>query len=347
MKEGPCDTKSGMTRQRISVVAPVHNEVEGIARFFAQLTQVLAELPYDSTVILVDDGSTDGTAEVLERMHDAHPDALTVVHLSRNFGHQAALTAGMDLADGDAVICMDADLQHPPSLIPAMVERWQAGFDIVHTVRRQTVGGGPFKDLSASVFYALLDRLSSTPIQSNAADFRLISRRVADVFRRDLRERDRFVRGLVTWVGFRSCCLEFDAAPRLAGTTKYTLRKMLGFARTGLVSFSKVPLKVASVIGLVVTTVSALYALFAVASYLFFRTAVMPGWASTIVVVTFLGGCQLLFLGLLGEYIGTIFDETKARPIYIVADVREAATTPNDTGASPPGHATVPASSRS
>jgi glycosyltransferase involved in cell wall biosynthesis len=313
-----------MARQSLSVVAPVYNEVEGIERFHAELNGVLAELPYESTVILVNDGSTDGTTEVLDRLYDAHPATLTVVHLSRNFGHQAALTAGMDLAGGDAMICMDADLQHPPSVIPALVERWRQGFDVVHTVRRQTVGGGPMKDLTASLFYALLDRLSSTPIQSNAADFRLISRRVAEVFRRDLRERDRFVRGLVTWVGFPSCCVEFDAAARTAGNTKYTLRRMLSFARTGLVSFSKVPLKVASVIGLVVTSVSALYALFAVASYLFFRTAVMPGWASTIVVVTFLGGCQLLFLGLLGEYIGTIFDETKARPIYVVAEVREA-----------------------
>jgi dolichol-phosphate mannosyltransferase len=335
-----------MARQRLSVVAPVYNEVEGIERFFTELRRVLAPLPYDFTVILVNDGSTDGTGGVLDRLHDAHPAELCVVHLSRNFGHQAALTAGMDLAAGDAVICMDADLQHPPSLIPAMLERWKEGFDVVHTVRRQTVGGGTLKDLTASVFYAVLERLSSTPIQPNAADFRLLSRRVADVFRRDLRERDRFVRGLVTWVGFPSCCLEFDAAPRLTGNTKYTVRKMLGFARTGLVSFSKVPLKVASVIGLVVTTVSALYALFAVASYLFFRTAVMPGWASTIVVVTFLGGCQLLFLGLLGEYIGTIFDETKARPIYVVAEVREARTSSGDAGASSACAAGPPAASR-
>lgn len=321
-----------MARQRVSVVAPVYNEREGIERFFTELMAVLASLPYDLTVVLVDDGSTDGTAEVLDRLHDAHPDQLTVLHLSRNFGHQAALTAGMDYAEGDAVICMDADLQHPPSLIPAMLDRWREGFDIVHTVRRQTVGGKPLKDLTARIFYALLDWLSSTPIEPNAADFRLLSRRVADVFRRDLRERDRFVRGLVTWVGFPSCRLEFDAAPRLAGVTKYTLRKMLSFARTGLVSFSKVPLKVASILGLVVTTISALYALFAVASYLFFRTAVMPGWASTIVVVTFLGGCQLLFLGLLGEYIGTIFDETKARPLYLVAELRRASRGDGTTG---------------
>lgn len=316
-----------MTKQNITVVVPVYNEVDGIERFFATLLEVLNTLPYESTVILVNDGSTDGTAEVVDRLHTAYPNRLTVLHLSRNFGHQAALTAGMDHAEGDAIICMDADLQHPPSLIPSMLERWQEGCEIVHTVRRQTIEGAPLKDLTARLFYALLNRLSATPIEPNAADFRLLSRRVADLFREQLRERDRFVRGLVSWVGFRSCRLEFDAAPRRSGQTTYTLGKMLSFARTGLISFSKAPLKVASVLGLVVSTLSALYGIYAVIAFLFFRTAVMPGWASTIVVATFLGGCQLVFLGLLGEYIGTIFDEIKGRPLYIVASAREAGST--------------------
>ncbi len=313
-----------MTRQRLSVVAPVCNEVDGIERFVAAVLEVLQALPYDYTIVLVNDGSTDGTDDVLDRLHTAHPEHLTVLHLSRNFGHQAALTAGMDHADGDAVICLDADMQHPPSLIPALVERWQQGFDVVQAVRRRSHQAGWFKDLTARAFYVLINQLSATHIDPNGADFRLLSRRVVDVFRKDIRERDRFLRGLVAWVGFRTCCVEFDAGQRFAGQSKYSFWKMLTFARTGLISFSKVPLKVAVVLGVVVSALSALYGIFAVAAYLFFQKAVMPGWASTIVVGTFLGGCQLLFLGLIGEYIATIFDEIKGRPLYILAAERRA-----------------------
>ncbi len=313
-----------MVNQRLTVVAPVYNEVQGVEHFADALFAVLTPLPYDFEVILVDDGSTDGTGELLDRLQAAHSERISVLHLSRNFGHQAALTAGMDYADGDAVICLDADLQHPPGLIPDMLQRWQQGFDIVQAVRRPSTGSGVFKDFTARAFYALINHLSSTPIEPNAADFRLLSRRVVDVFRTEIRERERFLRGLVAWVGFRSCCLEFDAAPRFAGTTKYSIPKMLTFARTGLVSFSKAPLKLAALIGFVVSAFSLLYGVYAIVAYLFFSTAVMPGWASTILVGTFLGGCQLLFLGLLGEYIATIFDEIKARPPYIVAAAQRA-----------------------
>lgn len=302
----------------LSVVAPVFNEVEGVAHFAETVLAVLRQLPYESELILVDDGGTDGTGDVLDRLHAEQPDQIAVIHLSRNFGHQAALTAGLDYACGDAVICMDADLQHPPALIPQIVERWEQGYDIVQTVRRRTSQVGFFKHLTAELFYALINRLSATSIQPNAADFRLLSRRVVDVFRGEIRERDRFVRGLVSWVGFRNCSIEFDASSRYAGTTKYSLRKMLSFARTGLVSFSKMPLKIAILSGLGVSTLSLLYGLYAVFAYIFFQS-VIPGWASTILVGTFLGGWQLLFLGLIGEYIATIFDEVKGRPIYIVA----------------------------
>jgi glycosyltransferase involved in cell wall biosynthesis len=313
-----------MAGQKLTVVAPAYNEAESVEPFVHSLLRVMDSLPYDYTIIMVDDGATDGTAEMLDRLQATHADRVAVLHLSRNFGHQAALTAGMDYADGDAVICMDADLQHPTSLIPAMVERWEQGFDVVQCVRRQTENVGPLKELTARAFYTAINYLSPTHIEPNACDFRLISRPVAEVFRTQLRERDRFVRGLVSWVGFRSCTVEFDAAARFAGHTKYSLRKMLSFARTGLVSFSKMPLKIAVFLGLVVSALSLLYGLYAVFAYLFFNT-VMPGWASTIIVGTFLGGCQLLFLGLIGEYIATIFDEIKGRPLYIVRQVRRAA----------------------
>jgi dolichol-phosphate mannosyltransferase len=316
-----------MARPLLSVVAPVYNEAAGIRRFVAVLLEVLAALPYEVEVLLVDDGSTDGTGATLDELQAAHADRLTVLHFSRNFGHQAALTAGMDHAAGDAVVCLDADLQHPPQLIPTLVRHWEQGFDIVQAVRRPGGNTGRFKDTTARTFYALINRLSPTRIEPNAADFRLLSRRVVEVFRHDLRERDRFVRGLVSWVGFRTCTVEFDAANRYAGTTKYPLRKMLDFARTGLVSFSKVPLKLAALLGFVISLLSLSYGLYAVVVYVFFSRLVVTGWASTILVGTFLGGCQLLFLGIIGEYLATIFDEIKARPIYIVAAMRRATVT--------------------
>jgi glycosyltransferase involved in cell wall biosynthesis len=308
----------------LTVVAPVYNEVEGIAHFVQHLIAVLEGLPYAYTIVLVDDGGTDGTGAVLDDLHARHADRLTVVHLSRNFGHQAALTAGMDYADGDAVICLDCDMQHPPELIPELVARWEDGFDIVQATRCEEPTASWFKHATARAFYALINRLSPTRIEPNAADFRLLSRRVVEVFKSDLRERDRFIRGLVRWVGFSYTTVDFKAPPRFAGHTKYSLRRMVSFARTGLISFSKTPLKLAVVFGFAVSALSLLYGLYAVFAYLFFR-AVIPGWASTVLVGTFLGGCQLLFLGLIGEYIATIFDEIKGRPLYIVASLRPAA----------------------
>jgi dolichol-phosphate mannosyltransferase len=308
----------------LTVVAPVYNEVEGIGHFVGTLLAVMDRLPYAYTLLLVDDGGTDGTGAALDALHAEHPDRIGVVHLSRNFGHQAALTAGMDYADGDAVICLDADMQHPPDLIPQLVARWEEGFDIVQATRREEPAASWFKQLTARAFYALINRLSATRIEPNAADFRLLSRRVVEVFKQDLRERDRFIRGLVRWVGFPYCTVDFDAPPRFAGSTKYSLQRMVSFARTGLISFSKTPLKLAVLFGFSVSALSLLYGLYAIFAYLFFR-AVIPGWASTVLVGTFLGGCQLFFLGLIGEYIATIFDEIKARPLYIVAALRPAA----------------------
>jgi polyisoprenyl-phosphate glycosyltransferase len=311
---------------RLSIVLPLYNEVETVERLATELFRVLDGVACTYTVVFVDDGSIDGTGAALDRLHDRYAERVTVVHLSRNFGHQAALTAGMDYAEGDAVICMDGDLQHPPSLIPALLERWQQGFDIVQAVRRETPNVGWFKNLTARVFYGVMNRLSATHIEPGGCDFRLVSRRVAEVFRTNLRERDRFVRGLVSWVGFPSCRVEFDAADRYAGRTKYSVMKMVSFARLGLVSFSKVPLKTAVLIGMLVSSLSLLYGLYAIFAFVHYRTIVMPGWASTVLVGTFLGGCQLFFLGLLGEYIATIFDEIKGRPIYLVSEVRPAST---------------------
>lgn len=331
------DSEPLSARRRLAVVAPVYNEVEGIAHFVAAVLEVMERLPYAYTLVLVDDGATDGTGAVLDRVQAEHPDRIVVIHLSRNFGHQAALTAGMDYADGDAMICLDCDMQHPPTLIPALVARWEQGYDIVQAARRDIADVTRFKRLTARAFYALLNLLSTTRIEPMASDFRLLSKPVLEVFRKDLRERDRFVRGLVSWVGFRYCCIEFDAPPRFAGHSNYSLSKMLRFARTGVISFSKLPLKIASVLGLVVSGLSVTYGVFAVFAYVFLARQVIAGWASIILVTTFLGGCQLLFLGLIGEYIGTIFDEIKGRPLYVVARIAGHRTdAPERPGAPPP-----------
>jgi polyisoprenyl-phosphate glycosyltransferase len=307
-----------MTRRRISVVAPVYNEAEGIGHFVSTLSRVLAPLPYDTMTLLVDDGSTDGTRERLDAIQRVDPDRIAVLRLSRNFGHQAALTAGMDYAPGDAVITIDADMQHPPELIPELVKRWEEGAEIVQTVRKSTADVGWLKTFAARIFYAIINRFSGTRIEPNAADYRLLSRRVLELFRKDLRERDRFLRGLVSWVGFRVSLVAFDAPPRFAGQPKYSFGKMTNLARAGLISFSRVPLKIAVFLGFALSALSALYGLYAVIAFLFFNRALVAGWASTILVGTFLGGANLLFLGIIGEYIASMFEELKGRPIYIV-----------------------------
>ena len=315
-----------MEKKRITLVAPAYNEAEGLSHFAQAVSSEMAALPYDYTLLFVNDGSTDRTREVLEKLHEADPQHVAVIHLSRNFGHQAALTAGMDYAGGDAVITMDSDMQHPPALIPRMLESWREGFDIVQTIRKSNDRSGWFKNATSRAFYSLVNGFSSTRIEPNASDFRLLSRRVVELFRRDLRERDRFLRGLVSWVGFPVARLEFEAPARLAGKTKYSLSKMASLARIGMISFSRAPLRLAVVSGFAISAVSLLYGLFALAAWLFFSRSLVPGWASIILVSTFLGGANLLFLGILGAYVASIVEEIKERPIYVVDEVRGAPT---------------------
>ncbi len=315
-----------MTRKQITVVAPVYNEVEGIAHFVSTLSHTLASLPYDTSMLFVDDGSTDGTRERLDAIQRADPGRIAVLRFSRNFGHQAALTAGMDYAPGDAVITMDADMQHPPELIPELVRRWEEGSEIVQTIRTSTAEVGWFKTFATRLFYSIINRFSGTRIEPNAADYRLLSRRVLELFRKDLRERDRFLRGLVSWVGFPTSFVEFKAAARFSGEPKYSFGKMTNLARAGLISFSKVPLKIAAILGFMLSLLSALYGLYAVLVFLFFNKAIVAGWASTVLVGTFLGGANLLFLGIIGEYIASMFEELKGRPIYIVETWRAASS---------------------
>jgi len=305
--------------KRLTVVVPVFNEADGIDYFVKMLLYELDKLVLDADVILVNDGSQDKTADFIDAIQKSFPTRVSVIHFSRNFGHQAALTAGMDEATGDAVITMDADLQHPPSLIPLMVERWLDGMDIVQTIRKDSSETNYIKRLTSKYFYEIINIFSATRIEPSAADFRLISRTVVDIFKNDLRERDRFLRGLIAWVGFRTSFITFTPPPRFAGNSKYSFKKMLSFARVGLISFSRVPLKISVWVGLIFAVFSLLYGSYAVFAYFYIPERLNPGWASIVVTMTFLGGCQMLFIGLIGEYIATIFDEIKNRPIYITS----------------------------
>lgn len=302
-------------RRLLSIVAPCFNEAEGLPAFHAALTAVLDALPYAVEIIYVDDGSTDATPQVLDalRAQDGRVKTLT---LARNFGHQAALLAGLDAARGDAVVTLDSDLQHPPELIPELVRAWEQGAEIVYTVRRDTADATWFKRLTSRWFYRLLRSASGTPIVPGAADFRLMSRVAADGFCA-LRETHRFNRGLVSWLGFRTAAVEFDAPARFAGESKYSLGRMLRFAVHGLVSFSVWPLRAAMLLGFAMAGFAALYIVYAL--YVFFILHwTVPGWTSTLITVLLIGGVQLLSLGIVGEYVGKIYEEVKRRPLYVV-----------------------------
>ena len=307
------------TAYRISVVAPVYNEVEGIRTFHERATKALAELPGASwELIYVDDGSADGSFAQLARF--AADDArVRVVKLSRNFGHQVAITAGLDRAQGDCAVVIDSDLQDPPEVIARLVEKWREGFDVVYGVRSQRRGESALKLLSASAFYRVLDRMTGIRIPVDVGDFRLMSRRALAELNR-LREKDRFVRGLVSWIGFAQTGIEYVRDERYAGETKYPYRKMLKFALDGITSFSTAPLKLASWLGYATSALAFLY----LASLLAQRALGVvgeQGSATGIVALLFLGGVQLICLGTMGEYLGRVFTEIKPRPIYVVETV--------------------------
>jgi dolichol-phosphate mannosyltransferase len=303
----------------VSVVSPVFCEEQTIAEFYARAKGVLGTLPaaYRHEIVFVNDGSTDASLATLLRIAETDP-AVRVIDLSRNFGHQVALTAGIDHATGDAVIAMDADLQDPPELIPEMLRLWREGFHVVYGVRRARKGESVFKRATAGLFYRILSRLSDVPIPLDSGDFRLMDRAVVDVLK-GLREESRYIRGLVSWVGFKQCPLHYDRDPRYAGETKFSVRRMLGFAFDGISSFSDKPLRVASHLGTLVTIGSLMLMVWIIVTKMIFPSRSEAGWTSMMAVVLFLGGVQLISIGLLGEYVGRIFRQSKGRPLYIVA----------------------------
>jgi glycosyltransferase involved in cell wall biosynthesis len=317
-------TPSGLVLRRervatLSIVIPLYNEAGNIDELLRRVTAVvrtLPEPPLAYEIICVDDGSRDATREKLVAAARIDP-RLRVISLSRNFGHQIAATAGLDAARGDAVVLMDGDLQDPPELIAEFLERYRAGYDVVYATRRRRSGESRFKILTAALFYRVVRRLTNVSIPVDTGDFRLMSRRVVDALR-ETRERHRFIRGLVSWVGFHQTGVEYDRDPRFSGETKYPFSKMLKFAIDGITAFSEIPLRFASYLGFITSSFAFLYAVvILILKFLHFNE---PGYTSTILTVLFLGGVQLIGIGILGEYVGRIYDEIKARPLYLIAE---------------------------
>jgi dolichol-phosphate mannosyltransferase len=310
-------------RAKIAVVAPCYNESAGIRQFYAELKQALAQCPdCDPQIIFVDDGSRDGTLAILDELAREDPH-VRVLALSRNFGHQLALTAGLDAADGDAVVMMDADLQHPPALIPEMVARWRSGAEIVSAVRHSTRGASWLKAATSSLFYWLINLLSDTYIVPGAADFCLLSRRAHQALCQ-VRERHRFLRGIVSWIGYNRTFVSFEAPPRIAGKSSYSAARMIRLAMAAVISFSTVPLRLATRLGLVISAAGFLYLVYILAAWLWLER-IEPGWTSTISVILILGGVQLVFLGVLGEYLAVVYEEVKRRPLYLLKEGRRGA----------------------
>lgn len=312
----------------LSVVVPVFNEQANLDPLTARLLPVLRSLTDSFEILFVDDGSRDDTAVRVEELAEANPE-IRLIRLARNFGHQVALVAGMEHARGEAVITLDGDLQHPPELIPSLVRLWREGFDVVQTIRRETADAGLAKRISSRWFYRLLSAVSRIDVTPGAADFRLLSRPAVDAFLA-CRERCRFNRGLVQWIGFSCAEVPYDAAPRHAGRSKYSLRSMLRLAGDAIFSFSSLPLRLAGLAGAFVSLAAAAYLLFVLWARLF-TNWVQPGWSSILAAVLIIGGMQLVVLWILGEYIGRLYEEAKQRPLYIVRPTaRHVAPTKQD-----------------
>ena len=301
-----------------SLVVPAHDEEAVVLELASRLAKVMDMLDGSAEAILVDDGSHDRTYELMQQV--ARDDArFRLVRLSRNFGHQIALTAGVDLAAGDAVIVLDADLQDPPEVILELTQRWREGYDVVYAVREEREGETRFKRATAAFFYRAFNRISDVQVPVDVGDFRLVDRRAIDVFL-SMRESNRFVRGMFSWIGFKQTGVPYRRHERTAGVTKYPFRKMMRFATIGLISFSSSPLRAVLNLGFCVSLGSFLVGMFAVFVKVSGAFSV-PGWASILVVITFIGGVQLVMLGVIGEYIGDIHTEVKRRPLYVVSEL--------------------------
>jgi dolichol-phosphate mannosyltransferase len=307
-------------KKLVSIVCPCFNEEPVIDQFYQELRRVLDQEcpPLKYQIYFIDDGSQDATLEHLNSLAERDP-GVRVYSLSRNFGHQIALSAGIDVARGDALVLMDSDLQHPPQLLPLMIQKWQEGFQVVSALRQQTAGASWLKSVTSDGFYTLFNFLSEVPLVPGVADFTLLSREAYLALRR-MPERHRFLRGMISWMGFRRACVPYVAPPRRAGLSKYTWRRMLSLAADALCSFTARPIRLATRFGLLVALLGFCYLGYILLHALLFQDAV-PGWASILSTVIILGGVQLFFIGLIGGYVARIFEEAKARPLYFFKQI--------------------------
>jgi polyisoprenyl-phosphate glycosyltransferase len=300
----------------LSVVAPMYNEEATAAAFCERVFAALEGIPLE--LVLVDDGSSDGTAKIVDDLAASDP-RVRVVRLSRNFGHQTAITAGLDHASGDAVVMIDADLQDPPEVINDLLAKWREGVDVVYAVRRRREGETRFKLATASFFYRLMSRVSSIELAPDAGDFRLMSRQALDGLL-SMRERSRYLRGMTVWVGFTQAAVPYQRDARYAGETKYTLRRMLAFSLDAISSFSHLPLQAATVLGFLFSFIA--FLAIPVVIGLKFADSYLPGFSTITIVILLLGGMNLIAVGIIGEYVGRIYDEVKRRPLYLVRERR-------------------------
>lgn len=312
----------------LSIVVPVYNERQVLAEFHRRLAAVLDGIGSRAEILYVDDGSRDESSELIAALQTADA-RVAVIRLSRNFGKEIAITAGLDHCKGAATVIIDADLQHPPELIPALIERWQAGFDVVYATRSERQGDSAVKKLTATLFYRVMARLSEVPIPADAGDFRLLSRRAVDELVQ-FRERHRFMKGLFAWIGFPQTSVSFRQQPRLTGQSKWNDWRLWNFALEGITSFTTVPLRVASYVGLASALTASAFAVWIIVKTLVWGEPV-PGYPSLMVVILFLGGLQLAALGVIGEYLGRTYNEAKRRPLYLVDSYRPAREQPPPT----------------
>jgi polyisoprenyl-phosphate glycosyltransferase len=303
--------------KRISVVVPCFNEEEVIEETHKRLSGVLNNLTnFQCEIIYINDGSSDSTLQKLEALSKQEPNT-KVLSFSRNFGHQNAVSAGLEYSSGDCTVIIDADLQDPPELIKDMVTLWEQGYEVVYAVRKYRKGETFFKLLTAKLFYRTLQYLAEVSIPLDTGDFRLIDKKVCLVLS-SIKEKNKFIRGLVAWIGFKQTGIEYEREPRFKGETKYTLKKMIKFASDGILSFSKKPLKLALGLGFITTLLSFLVGVYVLYGYFVSPDSLVKGWVSTFLAILFLGGVQLICIGILGEYIARIYDEVKNRPNYII-----------------------------
>lgn len=300
----------------VSLIVPCFNEEGNIEAIYQLIKNELNDF-IDFELIFVDDGSTDNTLLKIIQLSQQDP-KVRYINLSRNFGHQNALKAGLDFANGDCVISLDADLQHPPRLIKEFIQKWQEGYEVVYSVRKDDSDLGFFKRITSKLFYKFINLFSDTSIQQGAADFRLLDRKVVNVIK-SLPENYLFIRGLTSWVGFRQIGIEYKSEKRFSGKTKYSLKRMIHFASSGITSFSTKPLRLSIYLGFFIAIISFIYGLFAIYEAIF-TSNVIQGWTSVIVSVLFIGGIQLIMIGILGEYLGKLFMENKRRPNYVVKE---------------------------